>query len=212
MNHLIRTVTAAIVMALIPGASLVSAQAQKNVSVPAAQRALSNIVSKYSELYDAAPNDIQQKKVASKFRQEFCANIPRGSVSGWIGGVTRIDDNTPDKGINLDLEVSTGNLRPSASGALGIELSLGNSDGWVVSNPNAHPPTFASTSEVRIRVGSPLYNTASMLRSGDTVAFGGAFVPFSSPQACYATLGGATYFSLFRFSSIRKIGSDLTLE
>jgi len=193
MKHFTRTIAAAFVIGVC-GASVASAHTQHSIRVPAAQRALSNIVSKYSELYDAAPNDIQQNKIASEFRQVFCANIPRGGVSGWIGKVWKINDDTPHKGIHLDLEVSTDNLKPSVSGALGIGLWLGNSD------------TSAS-----FQVGSPLYNTASTLRTRETVAFSGTFVPFSSPQACYRSLGESTDFP-FHFSSIRKVGSDLTLE
>src|SRR5665213_1885037 len=97
MNHLIRTVTAALVIGVC-GASLASAQAQNSIRVPAAQRALTDILSKYNVLYNAAPNDIQGRKIASAFYKEFCAAIPRGSVSGWIGEVKSIDDYTPNKG------------------------------------------------------------------------------------------------------------------
>jgi hypothetical protein len=193
MNHLIRTIMATLVVGVCC-ASLASAQTQNNIRVPSAQRALSNILSKYSRLYDAAPNDIQKSKILSSYRQKFCANLPRGGVSGWVGDVWKINDNTPNKGIYLDMEVSIENLQTSADGALGIGLWLGNSD--------------ASDS---LRVGSPLYNTASTLRNGDAVIFSGAFVPFSSPQACFQSLSGSTDFS-FRFSSIRKVGSDLMLE
>lgn len=115
-------------------------------------------------------------------------------------------DNTPNEGIQLDLEVSTDSLQSGGS-TLGITLDLGNSYGYGVSDQNTrpHPPTI-------FPVGSPLYNVASTLEHGDIVVFGGTFVPFNSPQACYGTIAYATYFSLFHFSSIRKIGSDPPLE
>ena len=125
-------------------------------------------------------------------------------MSGWIGEVKSIDDDTRNKGIKLDFEVSTKNL---VGGGLGIELSLGNSYEYRVDDRNTQPH-FPTIFPIR----SPLYNTASTLGSGDAVVFSGTFVPFTSAQACYDTIGHATYFSLFHFSSIRKIGRGLTLE
>ena len=40
--------------------------------------------------------------------------------------------------------------------------------------------------------------------------FSGTFIPYSSQQACYDLISYATYFSLFRFSTIRKIGWGIT--
>jgi hypothetical protein len=193
MRQFIRAIAAICAIALCITSS-VGAQTEKSLSVPLAQRALSNLVSKYSQRYDAAPNEIQQNKVLSEYRQAFCAQLPRANVSGWIGDVYRINDYNPNKAIYLDLEVSIDNLDSSSSGALGIGLWLGNSD-----------------TSALFSVGSPLYKTASTLSNGDTVIFSGAFVPFSAPQACYSSLSRSTEFS-FRFSSIRKIGSGLTLE
>ncbi len=161
-----------------------------------AQRALTAILSKYNQLSDAAPNDIQKRKIASAFYKEFCAAIPRGRAFGWMGEVSEIDDDAPDKGIQLELDIQTNNL---VAGDLGIELSLGNAYRYWVSDDNTRPH-----SATIFPVGSPLYNTASTLRNGDTVVFSGTFVPFTSAQACYDTIGYATYFSLFKFSSIRK--------
>jgi hypothetical protein len=193
LNHFIGAITAAAVVA-VSCASFASAQEEKSVKVPAAQRALSSIVSKYSELYDAAPNEIQQDRALSEFRKAFCVRLAGGVVADWIGEVNIVNDYTPNKGIHLDLTVSTANLNPSSSGALGIGLWLGNSD------------TAAS-----MPVGSPLYKAASTLRTGDTVAFSGSFVSLSAPAACTNSLRTSTDFS-FRFSAIRKIGSDLALE
>ena len=64
----------------------------QSVRVPLDQRALSDILSKYNDLAAEAPNDIQRKKIEAQFYQEFCARIPKGDVSGWIGDVGSVDD------------------------------------------------------------------------------------------------------------------------
>jgi hypothetical protein len=201
MNHLIRTTAVAIVMGVC-GASLASAQTQQSARVPAAQRALSNILSKYTKPYEAAfSNAVLQRKIASAFHKEFCDAIPRGRVSGWIADVKSVDDDTPNKGIKLELWVQTDSFK----GLLWEVLELGNyypNGAYGDENMQPHSPTI-------FPVGSPLYNTASTLVDGDTVVFGGTFVPFTSAQACYDNIH---YFSLFHFSSIRKIGRGLTLE
>ena len=193
----------AITLALIMGVCSTSISwAQNGVQVPAQQRELTHILSKYNDLHESAPNNIQRDKTDLKFRKEFCAAIPKGEVSGWVGEVNSIDNNSPDKGIRLSLGVHTQDL---SSGGLGVELSLGNYYAYGVDEKNTQPhgPTVIS-------ISSPLYNTVSMFRSGDTVIFGGTFIPYSSQQACYDSISYATYFSLFRFSTIRKIGWGIT--
>lgn len=174
----------------------------QNVQVPTDQRILTTVLSKYNELHDDAPNSIQQDKIDAQFRQEFCARIPRGDVTGWIGEVGSVDDRTPDKSIRLDLGVETIDIR---SGALGVELSLGNYYAYGVDGDNTEPhqPTT-------IPVGSPLYDTAADLRSGDVVKFDGTFIPYTSPQACYDN--DTTYFALVRFNSIQRLGSNMQLQ
>jgi hypothetical protein len=178
------------------------AQAQNSVQIPAQQRQLTSILSKYNDLHESAPNNIQRDKIDLDFRRVFCAAIPKGEVSGWIGEIESIDNDTPDKAIRLSMEVSTQDL---ISGGLGIELSLGNYYAYGVDDKNTQP--HGSTV---IPVSSPLYNAVSMLRNGDTVIFSGTFIPYSSQQACYDSISYATYFSLFRFSSVRKIGWGIT--
>jgi len=193
----------AVMLALVIGICSASISwAQNGVQVPAQQRELTRILSKYNDLHESAPNNIQRDKIDSEFRKEFCAAIPKGEVSGWVGEVNSIDNNSPDKGIRLSLGVHTQDL---SSGGLGVELSLGNYYAYGVDEKNTQPhgPTV-------IPVNSPLYNTVSMFRSGDTVIFSGTFIPYSSPQACYDSISYATYFSLFRFSTIRKIGWGIT--
>jgi hypothetical protein len=192
MNHLIRNIAATLIIGVC-GASLASAQ---TVSVPAAQRQLTAILSKYNDRYETAPNDIQKDKIAAAFRSTFCEALPR-SVTGWIGAVWQIDDNTPDKSINLELGIHTNELH---GGGLGIVLVLGNVANDVHGNVRAN---------VRIPVGSKLYQIASNLGDHDVVEFSGQFIPFTSEQACEKNLSGSTYISLFRFTSIRKIGSDI---
>ena len=45
----------------------------------------------------------QSATIDVQFRTEFCAKVPKGDVSGWIGNVDSISDHTPDKGIRLKL-------------------------------------------------------------------------------------------------------------
>jgi hypothetical protein len=170
--------------------------------VPLEQRELTDILSKYNELYATAANSIQREKVYPAFRKEFCAKIPQGNVSGWIGELITLDDNSPTKGINLRLGVHTVNI---FSGGLGVELSLGNKYGYGVSEHNTQPH-----SPIIIPVGSPLYEVVSNLREGDAVIFSGTFIPYISTQACYDN--DTTYFALFSFSSIQKIGYDIDMQ
>ena len=169
------------------------------VVVPPRQKELSSILSKYNILDEKAPNDIQREKLEPAFRKEFCAKIPQGDVSGWIGGVNTIDNRAPNKGINLTLNVET---LSTQSGRFGIELTLGNQYGYGISadNTQAHSPT-------EISVGSPLYNVVANLAEEDTVVFSGTFIPYASIQNCYDN--DTTYFSLFRFSYVKKIGRKL---
>lgn len=181
-------------------ATPISAQTRSNVQIPAQQKALTDILSKYNNLHESAPNSIQRDRIDSDFKKVFCAAIPKGNVAGWIGDVDTIDNDSPSKGIRLVLGVSTQDL---STGGLGIELSLGNFPGYGISARNIKPHA-----ETIIPVGSPLYRVVSNLRSGDTVIFSGTFIPYSSPQACYQN--DTTYFSLVRFSTIRKIGWGVT--
>jgi hypothetical protein len=189
------------VLALVVGHSSPSWPQGQGVQVPAEQRALSEILSKYNELYHDAPNDIQGNRIEAEFKKEFCAKIPTGDVSGWIGKVASIDDHTPDKGINLELDVQTGNLR---KGSLGIVLSLGNDYAYGVqqSNTRTHSPTV-------IPAGSPLYAVTAGLRRLDVIRFNATFIPYSPPQDCYKN--NTSYFSLIRFIKINRIGWNINL-
>ena len=113
---------ASVVLALVVGLCSASISwAQNGVQVPAQQRELTRILSKYNDLHESAPNNIQRDKTDLEFRKEFCAAIPKGEVSGWVGEVNSIDNNSPDMGIRLSLEVHTQDL---SSGGLGVELSF----------------------------------------------------------------------------------------
>ena len=109
---------ASVVLALVVGVCCASISwAQNGVQVPAQQRELTRILSKYNDLHESAPNNIQRDKTDLEFRKEFCAAIPRGEVSGWVGEVNSIDNNSPDMGIRLSLGVHTQDL---SSGGLGV--------------------------------------------------------------------------------------------
>ena len=85
------------------------------------------------------------------------------------------------------------------SGVLGVELSLGNYYAYGVTGDNTrrHLPTV-------IPVGSPLYDFAENLRSGDVIRFIGTFIPYISAQACYDN--DTTYFAPVHFDSLQRIG------
>jgi hypothetical protein len=82
------------------------------------------------------------------------------------------------------------------------ELTLGNDYAYSVDadNTQPHSPTV-------IPVGSPLYEAVSNLAEGDTVVFSGTFIPYTSAQDCYDN--DTTYFALFRFSLVQKIGHKI---
>ena len=179
-------------------ASLSWGQTQGRVRVPADQRALTDVLSKFNERAGDAPNDIQREKVDAEFGRAFCAKRPKGDVSGWVGTIESIDDNNPSKGISLHLGINTQNLY---SGPFGVGLWV-NNDYGIYGDAYAHngPPQL-------IPVGSPLYNAVSTLREGDTVAFSGTVLQYSTEEACYKD---STVTSLIiRFSSVKKLGHDI---
>jgi len=204
MKHLIRIVTAALVVGVY-GASVASAQTQNSISVPAAQRALSSIETKMMEL--------AQKKGGKAdyhpLEKAFCAAIPRGSVSGWVGKVVDMGINEVEMGQENGF---TGSAPEGSFLMLNVategshELALGNFYWSAVtySTTEPHPPTI-------FPVGSPLNTMRLGLRAGDTVIFSGSFVHFnptrSLPDPCTYALNTSDYFSLFHFSSIRKVES-----
>jgi hypothetical protein len=179
-----------------------SAQAPGNVAVPREQRELTNILSKYNDLYESAPNDIQRRKIEPMLKREFCGAIPKGDVSGWIGEVNSIDDRSPAKSIGIILAIHTDGLQ---NGGLGVELSLGNEYAYGISEDNTAPHT-----DTRISQKSPLYDVAANLQNGDTIVFSGTFIPYRTYEDCYNN--DTTYFALVRFSSIRKTGWGLILH
>src|ERR1019366_4050844 len=99
MNKLAAVIPAA----LLAAPSLASAQ---SIHVPSEQRALTRVLSLYNDREASAPNSIQREKIEPEFRKAFCAKIPTGDVTGWIGRVNDIDDDAPSKGIRLILEVA----------------------------------------------------------------------------------------------------------
>jgi hypothetical protein len=168
----------------------------QSVRVPPDQRALSDILSKYNDLAGEAPNDIQRKKIEAQFYQEFCARIPKGDVSGWIGDVGSVDDRGPNKSIRLDVGV---NLSDIHSGQFGIVLSIGNYGAYgILKNTQPHEQT-------EIPVGPPLYDKVSNFRRGDAVRFSATFILYISNEACYDNINYTTYFGLVRFTSIQKL-------
>lgn len=183
-------------------ASPLRAQSYQSVRVPADQRTLSDILSKYNDLDAGAPNQIQRDRIGAEFRKEFCAHIPTGDVTGWIGDVGSVNDRGPDKGIQLDMGV---NLFDLHSGSHGIELSVSNYYSYGVSSQSIqpHPPTV-------IPVGSPLYEMAANFQHGDVVRFNATFIPYVSAQACYDN--DTTRFGLVRFNSLQKLGWNIHLE
>jgi hypothetical protein len=99
----------------------------------------SDILSKYNDLAGEAPNGIQTKKIEAQFYQEFCARIPKGDVSGWIGDVGSVDDRGPNKSIRLDVGV---NLSDIHSGQFGIVLTIGNYGAYgILKNTQPHEQT-----------------------------------------------------------------------
>ena len=60
----------AITLALIMGVCSTSISwAQNGVQVPAKQRELTHILSKYNDLHESAPNNIQRDKIDLEFRK-----------------------------------------------------------------------------------------------------------------------------------------------
>jgi hypothetical protein len=199
-----RTTRAIVVCIVLTLSSLAHAQDAPGIGVPPDQRALSDILSKYNGLDAAAPNRIQQDRIAEAFKKEFCAHIPTGDVTGWIGEISSVDYHGPDKSIRIDMGV---NIFDLDSGSYGVELSLGNyyAYGITAANTQPHSPT-------EIPVGSPLYEMAANLRSGDTIRFNAAFIPYISDAACYDQRGYTTRFAVVRFNSLQKIGWGLHLN
>ncbi len=170
--------------------------------MPPQEAALINTLSKYNEAYDSAPNEIQQDRISSGFARQFCADIPRGTVHGWIGALMTLLPTNHPTGIQITIELPNRNLY---SGSLGIGLSVGNFYGYGV----GHRGT-TSIGSLLIRVGTPLYNAVSKIPDNcrDRVMFGGQFVPFISSAACEKAINYATYFDAIRFREVRDLGPD----
>lgn len=165
------------------------------LTVPAQQKKLTDVLSKYNALMGDAPNSIKRDQVREQYYKAFCAAIPKGTVTNWVGMINTLNDRTPSKGINLMLDIHTSSIY---SGSLGVMLGLGNQYAYGVSEKNTAP--HASTV---IPYGSPLYNTVVNLREGDTVYFSGSFIPYASEAECWDN--HTSYISLFNFTSIKKI-------
>jgi hypothetical protein len=197
-----RLLVVSIALALWACGTRASCAQTQSVQVPADQRVLSDILSRYNDLDAAAPNEIQRNRIDSEFHKEFCARIPSGDVSGWIGDIGSVDDLGPDKSIRLDMGV---NIFDVHSGSLGIELSVGNHYAYGVAGKNTqpHPPT-------EIPVGSPLYEVVANFRHGDVVRFNGTFIPYVSAEACQDN--DTTRFALVRFNSLQKLGWNIHLQ
>lgn len=204
LNHLAQTVTAALIVSVC-SASLASAQAQQQiVKVPAAQRALSTVV-----LSDIAPDGTPIKKPYLVTEKAICAAIPRIPVSGWVGKVMSLNDDDKGngeqdfiEGTRLKLDVAIGGLSVLSRALVLVNFYAE----WM------SPSTTQQHPETEFSVGSAFQKTVLGLTEGDSVVFSGSFVPFKSAQACYNAVDASDYFSMFHFSSIRKIGSGLTLE
>lgn len=193
MGASMKKLAAAFLLSLISVGALAQA-----VTVPVQQKKLTEVLSKYNALMGDAPNSIKRDQVRAQYAQAFCAAIPKGSVSNWVGTINTLNNRTPSKGINLMVDISTSSLY---SGSLGVVLALGNQYAYGVSDKNTapHAPTV-------IPVDSPLYNTVVNLREGDVIYFSGSFIPYASEAACRDT-NNTSYVSLFNFTSVKKIGS-----
>lgn len=177
---------------LIGNASFAQAQTA-TPQPPPEEQALMDVLSKYNRLYDAAPNDIQQAKLSPEFVAEFCSKIPTSPVSKWVGTIDTLNS-SDDGGINLKLQLTAENFYSSS---LGLGLWMGNIDAQY---PNTQP--HAAT---EIAPNTPLFNTVSNMRVGDTVIFSGSFIPFIDSAACQSWVDDSN-FSLFRFSNVQDIG------
>lgn len=206
---------AAVFVMVLCWATSATAQTDDTINVPPAQRALSALMAKDVSLYADTQN---AKPAYPSIERAFCSAIPHGPVSGWIGKVVSITpdeygeyelneangfgEGTVPQGSFLKLDVATDSLSH-----LSRALMLGNfyETSITYQTTKPHAPTV-------FRAGSSLNKTALALNPGDTVMFSGSFVPFRSPRDCYNAVDAGNYFALFRFSSIRKIGSDVTLK
>ena len=196
------TAVVSLLLISIVNLSSASAQTTQSVQVPAEQKALSDILSKYNDLAAGAPNEIQQKKIRKEYEREFCDHLPTGDVSGWVGEVEAVDDRGAGNSIELTLWVHTYDLHTAPGLGFDIVLQVENFGEWKGLRP--HAPT-------EIPVGSPLYDIAANLRSGDAVRFDGTFVPYVSKEACYDFHPAATV-GLVRFKSLKRLGWNIHLE
>ena len=86
-----------------------------------------NILSKYNEAYDRAPNAIQQDRVSAEFARRFWAALPRGTVRGGIGALGTVQPTHHPAGVRITIDLPSRRL---CSGSLGIGLSVGNFYGY----------------------------------------------------------------------------------
>jgi hypothetical protein len=208
---IIATVVAAVIV-WVSCASPSKAQDEALSGIPSAQARLSSLIAQMVALNSASRSNASTHPDYLPLEQAFCTAIPRGAVSNWVGRVVKITDLSVGDGNGFTVGTLPPNgelLLLNVSTAASQELLLGNfywmgvSYGMTAAWP---PPLFP--------VGSPLNETTSGLRAGETVIFSGSFLPFTpyppagfrtAIQSCLSALNRGNYFSLFRFSSIRKV-------
>lgn len=132
----------------------------ESAAIPDAEGWAISVVTSYVEKYEGAPNDMVKGKVRSDRAKELCGpNSPiksaRGAVKDWIGTVETLDSTNDGRGI-LAVKI-----------ARNVTLKTTNN---TFSEGIGDTPTL-------IAAGTPLFNAASSLSSGQTVRFSGNFWP-----------------------------------
>jgi hypothetical protein len=159
------------------------------VQLPSDEAALVRIISDSQRETEASENDMQKGGVKHRRDKDICSLMQDLSVDNWVGTLKKIDANSDGKGV---LEISL---------AKDVEVTTWNND-------------FSDRSDhTLIEPGSPLFQTASSMKKGQTVTFAGRF--FSGGEGDCLKEGSVTLSGklsepefIFRFSSISSYTSS----
>ncbi|BDW11316.1 hypothetical protein PSHI8_13980 [Polynucleobacter sp. SHI8] len=154
-----------------------------SASIPPQEDNFISIVSLAQADAKSADNDMQKGGIKAKRDRAICNVLANKAVKNWVGKVQKVSANSDGKGV---LEISL---------AKNITVKTWNND-------------FSDASaKTLINPGSNLFQSASMLKKGQSVTFSGTFLPGKDGECIYESsmsLSGKLRDPefIFRFSNI----------
>jgi hypothetical protein len=120
--------------------------------MPLDEQALIRVANTYSAAYAAGANDMAKGGTRPQRAAELCKYFPHHSAKDWTGTISTLDSNNDGNGV-LVVQIASG-------------ITVGT---WNNAMSDFQDHTL-------IPAGSPIFQTASAMKQGDTVVFSGDFV------------------------------------